>query len=354
MTAYGIYKKFSSNVSDNFQLVPEVIEHVVRQYDRPHRHFHTMNHVISIWEQIDWRFKHTSRIKSQLYVAALFHDAIYDPRTPDNEARSVRLMRYVYGNRPIPGKDLDAIAEIILNSSRHGVAMDLPESSQLFNSFDASCLATGDCLETTEMSIFKEFQYAKLQDYRLGRLAFLENMNIAVPGSVHQSHIDFVHNFRPKIGIFPGTFDPFHTGHLNVLEKAEKIFDKVIIACCRNPNKPKNDEILKNVANVLPYHEVIDWAWMLPDLVREVTRQRADVTVVKGFRHDHDIPYEMDLLWHMRKQMSEINVVYIPCDHDLQYVSGSAVRGYLHFGKENPFKVSKYDYIHNADFPTGM
>ena len=49
--------------------------------------------------------------------------------------------------------------------------------------------------------------------------------------------IDYLSNFKPNIGLFAGSFNPFHKGHYNVLIKAEMIFDKVIIAFGANPEK---------------------------------------------------------------------------------------------------------------------
>ena len=52
--------------------------------------------------------------------------------------------------------------------------------------------------------------------------------------------IDILETWRPKIGLYAGSFNPFHKGHLNIIMKAEEIFDKVIIARGINPTK-KNE-----------------------------------------------------------------------------------------------------------------
>src|SRR5688572_24427151 len=86
-----------------------------------------------------------------------------------------------------------------------------------------------------EMLQFKKNQSVKLKDYMKARLDFLK----AQPGA--ELSIDNMKQFSPKIGLFAGSFNPFHKGHFNVLQKAEKIFDKVIIAFGKNPEKQEKN-----------------------------------------------------------------------------------------------------------------
>src|ERR1043165_7094829 len=81
-----------------------------------------------------------------------------------------------------------------------------------------------------ELATFRLFQHVPYASYRRDRLAFLEGLKA-------ETHASYLRGFRPVIAVFAGSFNPFHRGHLNVLEKAEKIFDKVIVAFGRNPEK---------------------------------------------------------------------------------------------------------------------
>src|SRR6476620_9039741 len=98
-----------------------------------------------------------------------------------------------------------------------------------------------------EQSEFSQHQAVDYTEYKKQRLAFLEkysdNVNV-------KALIDYINIYKPKIGLFPGSFNPFHKGHYSVLQKAEKLFDKVIIAFGRNPEKDERHyDIPKTIAN---------------------------------------------------------------------------------------------------------
>jgi hypothetical protein len=77
--------------------------------------------------------------------------------------------------------------------------------------------------------IIDNFKANQTKDYK----EWLESMSL---WRHHYVLNDILRNWKPNIGIFPASFNPAHIGHLNILEKAEKIFDKVIIARGINHN----------------------------------------------------------------------------------------------------------------------
>src|SRR3954465_6254824 len=99
-----------------------------------------------------------------------------------------------------------------------------------------------------------------------------------------------------KIALFPGSFDPFHNGHLEVVEKAARVLDKVVVGAIRNPGKEplfsledRRAMIEESVAHIAGVNVVLNTGALLTvDLAREV---RADV-IVKGLRVASDFEYE--------------------------------------------------------------
>jgi len=91
-----------------------------------------------------------------------------------------------------------------------------------------------DKLLEYEKQIFKEYQFVDYKIYKPKRLEVLQQLN--KNGRLNLL-IEHVKQSKPLIGVFCGSFNPFHKGHYNVLQKAEKIFDKVIIAFGKNPDK---------------------------------------------------------------------------------------------------------------------
>ena len=148
---------------------------------------------------------------------------------------------------------------------------------------------------------------------------------------------------KKKIAIFPGSFNPFTIGHLNVLEKVEAVFGKenVIIAVGVNPTKfePKVLQSLieghmkledlgqiKNIKNNLPSKNVEGYISFLTDYVWEKEKAGYDVTVVKGLRNSKDLSYEMEQLRFLEDMKPDIKVMFIVCDKQYEHISSSAYR----------------------------
>lgn len=154
-----------------------------------------------------------------------------------------------------------------------------------------------------------------------------------------------------KIAIYPGTFDPFTIGHLNVTEKAEELFGKenVIIAVGTNPQKEKNPDAAifraQTIKGNLPSRNIESYKGFLTNYVWEKEKQGFDVTIIRGLRQGFDLHYEMTLLRAMQDFKPDIKVVYFVCDKEFDHVSSSLYRlceidepgsGHRYLAKEYP------------------
>ena len=159
----------------------------------------------------------------------------------------------------------------------------------------------------------------------------------------------FVECRRPKIGIYAGSFRPFHVGHLNVLEQAEKIFDKVIILYAVNPDKisdGKDGVWIDKLRHTLPYHEVVTFDGMTTDYMAQV-REYADVTLVRGLRNGNDLQYEENLRRFM-EDSGECDAAYFLSGLAYQHISSSDLRSLMTFSFEtyDRYLPTKYNYYH--------
>jgi pantetheine-phosphate adenylyltransferase len=177
-----------------------------------------------------------------------------------------------------------------------------------------------------EKQIFKEYQYLDFEVYRQNRLAILENFKNQYPkNATNLQHLmDYVSNFRPKIGIYPGSFNPFHFGHLNILEKAEKIFDKVIIARGINPNKDDVNDTKINVF-ALRYRQFENFSGFLTDYLTS-KEKFAEITLIRGLRNGDDLDYEVNQLRFMEDMKQDLKIIFITCDKQFEHISSSAIK----------------------------
>lgn len=318
-------------------------------YSQPHRYFHTMEHINDIFRQIDADPHMLPDTKKLLYVATVFHDIVYDPRSKTNEEDSVAVFERCFSYCVKPGDtDYLHIRDMILKTKNH-YQPGMTHAETVFCEFDMASLYTPVNFMQTELDIFKEFQHVSVDEFRKGRIAFLRDCQKKIvsvqDAAVLNMRIEFWMSFRPRVGVMIGSFNKFHNGHMNVLWKAAKLFDKVVIVCGRNPTKPHDPDIAKNVKNMLPFHEVVDWSGTAIDIMKEIVRHGCIVSLVKGFRSDQDIPYEMNLHKFMQDQTRDFNVVYLPCDREFEHLSSSWLRDLASFNMDtNKYYPTHYDY----------
>lgn len=134
-----------------------------------------------------------------------------------------------------------------------------------------------------------------------------------------------------KIGVYAGSFNPFHKGHLDILRQAEKLFDLVILAVGDNPEKVGNrrEAIPKGITkHVIVYHG------LLTDTLKEIANEWvADVTLIRGLRDGDDLSYERNQIAYMKDMMPGLNVVYFVCDKQYEHVSSRSLRDLRKFSE---------------------
>jgi len=137
-----------------------------------------------------------------------------------------------------------------------------------------------------------------------------------------------------KVGIYAGSFNPFHKGHYNILLKSEKIFDKVIIA--RGINLEKQNEILP-FPKILEDRTFTSYSGLLTDYIK--TLPFDNITLIRGLRNSVDLQYEMNQYRYLQDLMPELQMVSIFCDKEYEHISSSGIRTLSQYGSD---KVKDY------------
>jgi len=134
--------------------------------------------------------------------------------------------------------------------------------------------------------------------------------------------------------LYPGSFDPFHLGHLDVVEQSVELFGKVVVAVMHNPSKPggmftldeRVEMIQKSVAH-LGSVDVVPFAGLAVDAARDASA----AFIVKGLRTGGDFEVEQQMA-HTNHAVSGVRTVYLPCKPALVSISSRFIREIAHFG----------------------
>lgn len=306
-----------------------------KAYKEDHRFYHTGSHIWDIAVNIR-KMKLSPDDEEILFVAAAYHDIVYDPKAKpgQNEIKSVeRFMSDSDGTLFTEDSEMknyrDLICEIIYaTASREEPKERLPF---IFWNIDNSILKAefNELLEYEE-KIFKEYQYVSYKDYVKERTYFLRKENIRTGNEALLSLADYVEARKPKIGLYPGSFLPWHIGHSNILSKSEAIFDKVILAKGVNPDK---NRIITDIPKSLQNREIFYWDGLTTDLIKDLS-SIYDVTLIRGLRNGKDLDYEVNQLRFMEKMYSDLKVCYIPCDKEFEYISSSSIKSISKFSEK--------------------
>ncbi len=137
-----------------------------------------------------------------------------------------------------------------------------------------------------------------------------------------------------KRAVYPGTFDPITVGHIDIIERASKIFDEVVVAVALSNEKKTLFNLTQRVEMVeistlnLPKVKVISFDNLLVDFLTEIKIQN----VIRGLRGVSDFEYEMSMGYANSSMKPDIEIVYLMSNIKHSFISSSLVRTVLSFG----------------------
>ena len=131
-----------------------------------------------------------------------------------------------------------------------------------------------------------------------------------------------------KVCVYPGSFDPITYGHLDIIERASKIFDKLIVAVSCNPNKvpafsaEERVDLIKDCVKDFKNVEVDHFCGLLIDYLK----QKDATVVIKGLRVIADFEYEFQMALLNKNLDPNIETVFMMTNNKFSYISSSMVK----------------------------
>jgi pantetheine-phosphate adenylyltransferase len=136
------------------------------------------------------------------------------------------------------------------------------------------------------------------------------------------------------VGLIPGSFDPFHNGHLEVVERAARIFDEIVVAAIRNPQKSeplfdleeRREMIAESCAHIDDVR-IVSISTLLVNVARDV----GATAIVKGLRAVSDFESELQMA-QMNRSLSGVETLFIPSSSNHSFIASRLLREVARYG----------------------
>jgi pantetheine-phosphate adenylyltransferase len=141
-------------------------------------------------------------------------------------------------------------------------------------------------------------------------------------------------NAAPVVGIYPGSFDPITNGHLDLVERASRLVDRLVVAILRNERKQalfSVDERMHMLRNVLAGFPNVDVDCFEGLLVDYAAGRRARI-IVRGIRAVSDYEYELQMALMNRRLRPEIETVFLMAGEAFSFISSQMVKEVISLG----------------------
>jgi pantetheine-phosphate adenylyltransferase len=133
---------------------------------------------------------------------------------------------------------------------------------------------------------------------------------------------------NPRIAVYPGSFDPITLGHLNVMERASRLFDRLIVAVGVNIEKQPMfgpDERVRLIADATPHVPNLEIR-LFRGLAVEFVRECGARVIVRGVRPITDIAAELTMMMANRRLAPDVETLFMIADGELAHVSSSLIK----------------------------
>jgi pantetheine-phosphate adenylyltransferase len=137
-----------------------------------------------------------------------------------------------------------------------------------------------------------------------------------------------------RIAIYPGTFDPFTCGHLDIVNRAIRLFDELVVTIAQNSKKKplftlkERQEFIRDATHHLPTVRIGSFNGLLIDYARQIKA----VAIIRGLRAISDFEFEFQMALMNRRQDGHITTVFLMANEKYTYLNSSIVKEVAQFG----------------------
>ena len=146
---------------------------------------------------------------------------------------------------------------------------------------------------------------------------------------------------RPRVGVYPGTFDPITKGHLDIIRRGAKLVDRLVVGVATNPSKSPMFTLEERVAQVqreaAKVASNVDVVAFNSLLMKFAESQSADI-IIRGLRAVSDFEYEFQMAGMNRYLLPDVETLFLTPSDQYQFISGTIVREIATLGGD----VSKF------------
>ena len=137
-----------------------------------------------------------------------------------------------------------------------------------------------------------------------------------------------------KTAVYPGSFDPCTNGHLDVIKRASRLFDKLVVAVLINSSKQpsfsveERVDMLKRVTKDMDNVEICSFSGLLADFMKNINSS----IIIKGIRAVSDFEYEFQMALTNRTLNPELETLFLHTSQDYMFLSSSIVKEIAKYG----------------------
>ena len=132
-----------------------------------------------------------------------------------------------------------------------------------------------------------------------------------------------------KVAIYPGSFDPITYGHMDIIDRASGLFDKIVIAIAKSESKNplfSLEDRIKLVKNIFSDNSKVDVLGFPRQLTVDIAKEQNACAIIRGLRAVSDFEYEFQLATMNRSLAPDIESIFLTPKESLIYVSSSLIK----------------------------